>query len=70
MTCAATDPELRDWFLWTSENGNTPSFVRKVAQAALIASLPDYELLRPVLIKLKRRYPEDRRSGHGDDATK
>lgn len=31
-------------------------FVRTVAEAALIACSPDYELLRPVLIELKRRY--------------
>ena len=37
---------------------NAPAFVRTVAEAALIACLPDYELLRPVLLELKRRYPE------------
>jgi hypothetical protein len=30
-------------------------FVRTVAEAVLIASSPDYELLRPVLLELKRR---------------
>ena len=65
-----TDPELSHWLRWASESGNTPSFVRTVAEAALIACTPDYLLLRPVLIELKLRYPEDRRSGHGDDATK
>jgi hypothetical protein len=55
---ANTDPELHDWLRWASEGGNTPSFVRKVAEAALIACTPDYVLLRPVLIDLKRRYPE------------
>ena len=33
-------------------------FVRTVAEAALIAYLPDYEMLRPVLLELKRRHPE------------
>jgi hypothetical protein len=32
--------------------------VRRVAEAALIACSSDYALLRPVLIELKRRYPE------------
>jgi len=32
-------------------------FVRTVAEATLIACSPDYELLRPVLLELKRRYP-------------
>jgi hypothetical protein len=55
MYSASTDPELRSWLHWASESGNTPSFVCKVAEAALIASLPDYEALRPVLLELKRR---------------
>jgi hypothetical protein len=33
-------------------------FVSKVADAASAACIPDYELLRPVLLELKRRYPE------------
>jgi hypothetical protein len=35
-----------------------PTFVRTVAEAALIACSPDYVLLRPVLVELKRRYQE------------
>jgi hypothetical protein len=70
MYSAATDPELRQWLRWASERGNTPAFVRTVAEAPLIACSPDYILMRPVLVELKRGYPEDRRSGHGDDATK
>ena len=33
-------------------------FVSKVADAASAACIPDYLLLRPVLLELKRRYPE------------
>ena len=33
-------------------------FVRTVAEAALIARSLGCELLRPVLVELKRRYPE------------
>jgi hypothetical protein len=62
MYSAATDPELRDWLRWGAEEGNAPSFVRKVAEAALIACSADYELLRPVLLVLKRQHPE---TGHG-----
>ncbi len=58
MDCANTDPELRDWLHWASESAKTPVFVRTVAEAALGACVPDYALLRPVLIELKRRYPE------------
>jgi hypothetical protein len=59
MDSANTDPELRQWLCWAFESGKVPMFVRTVAEAALIACLPDYELLRPVLLELKRRYPED-----------
>jgi len=33
-------------------------FLRKVAEAAAIACSPDFELLRPVLVELRRRHPE------------
>ena len=55
MASAVIDPELRDWLRWASESGNTPMFVRSVAEAALVACTPDYVLLRPVLVELKRR---------------
>jgi hypothetical protein len=58
MDSARTDPELSQRLRRASERGNTPVFVRRVAEAALIASSPDYVLLRPVLLELKRRYPE------------
>ena len=45
MDSAHTDRELHDWLRWASESGNTPMFVRKVAEAALMACSPDYELL-------------------------
>ncbi len=55
---ALGDPELRDWLHWASNRVNVPSFVRKVVEAALFACASDYVLLRPVLVELKRRYPE------------
>ena len=58
MDSANTDLEMREWLRWAAEGGNAPMFVRLVAEAALVACSPDYELLRPVLIELKRRYPE------------
>lgn len=58
MDSAFTDPELRDWLNWADDESKVPAFVRTVAKAALIACSPDYELLRPVLVELKRRYPE------------
>jgi len=56
-SAAPADPELSQWLRWASERGNTPTFVRTVAEAALMACSPDYVLLRPVLVELKRRYP-------------
>lgn len=53
------DPELNQWIRWASEPGNAPMFVRTVAEAALMAGSPDFVLLQPELIELKRRYPED-----------
>jgi hypothetical protein len=58
MDSARIDPELSRWLRWASERGNTPMFVRTVAEADLIACLPDYALLRPVLLELKPRNPE------------
>jgi len=34
-----------------------PTFVKTVAEAAFIADLLDYALLRPVLLQLKRQTP-------------
>jgi len=58
MDSAHTDPELNHWLLWAAEQGHTPSFVRTVAEAARMACIPDFVLLRPVLLELKRRYTE------------
>jgi hypothetical protein len=33
-------------------------FVRMVADAACLACMPDFEMLRPVLVALKRQHPE------------
>jgi len=57
MDSPHTDPELHLWLRWASESGRTPMFVREVVEAALIASLPHYELLRPLMVEHKRRYP-------------
>ena len=55
---ATTDPELRDWIRWASDSGEVPIFVRTIADAASIADLRNYALLRPVLLELKRRRPQ------------
>jgi hypothetical protein len=61
MDSLHSDLELRNWLHWAEEEGKVPMFVRTVATAARMACMPDYELLRPVVVELKRRYPEDLR---------
>jgi hypothetical protein len=55
---ALDDPELFGWLHWASRGGNVPSFVRTLVEAAIYACTSDYALLRPMLLELKRRYPE------------
>jgi hypothetical protein len=40
-----------------SESGETPNFIRTIAEAAFLADAPSYALLRPVLLELKREKP-------------
>jgi hypothetical protein len=58
---APGDPELFGWLSWASGSGHVPSFVRALAEAASCACEGDYDLLRPVLLEMRRRYPE---TGH------
>jgi len=58
MDSANTNPEVRQGLRWASESGKVPTFVRTVADVALIASSADYVLIRPVLLEWKHRYPE------------
>ena len=51
MYSAYTDSELRDWLRAVSENGS--GFLRTIAEAAFLADLPHYAILRPALVKLK-----------------
>lgn len=54
---AATDPDLTEWLRWASESGEVPSFVQALVEAAFLADLWNYALLRPALLKLKRKHP-------------
>jgi hypothetical protein len=51
MVFPRTDDELQNWLRWELENGS--SFLRAIAEAALVADLKHYNLLRPVLLGLK-----------------
>ena len=54
---AYTDNELREWLVWLS-SANVSSFLRAISEAASLADLKDYALLRPTLVELKQKYPE------------
>ncbi len=54
---ANADPELTDWLRWASESGETPGFIRAITETAFLTNLPNYTLLRPVLLELKRQRP-------------
>ena len=51
MDSASTDPELHDWLVLAEEHGS--NFIRALAEAALVADLKHYTLLRPGLLKVK-----------------
>jgi len=53
---AFTDEELHEWLIWADEKGS--SFLRVISEAAFVADSRNYNLLRPVLLKLKAMYPE------------
>jgi len=57
---ASTDTELKDWLFWAQKRG---SFLRTIAEAAFIADSKHYEVLRPVLLKLKELHPASRQLG-------
>jgi hypothetical protein len=44
---AHTDPELRGWLRWASESGRVPTFVRTIAEAALVAFRADAAFAKP-----------------------
>ena len=54
---ASTDNELHDWLVWADEHGT--SFLHAIAEAAFASDLKHYRLLRPVLLNLKKMYPEN-----------
>ena len=51
MVFPRTDDELQNWLRWELENGSSP--LRAIAEAALVADLKHYNLLRPVRLGLK-----------------
>lgn len=51
----AADEELHDWLRWANETGS--AFLRSITDAALAADLKHYNLLRPILLELKKEWP-------------
>jgi hypothetical protein len=60
---ATTDPGLGAWLRWASASGDAPSFLRAIAEAAFLADLPSYALLRPVLLRLKLENSDTNQEG-------
>src|SRR5271170_588350 len=54
---ASADNELYDWLISAREHGT--SFLHAIAEAAFLSDLKHYRVLRPVLLNLKKMYPED-----------
>jgi len=55
LCSAYTDSELHDWLRWTDEHGTR--FLCAIAEAAFIADLKHYALLRQILLELKTEWP-------------
>jgi len=49
------DPELLEWLAKANQDGG--GFVSAIARAALVADWENYPLLRPLLIRLRAKYP-------------
>jgi hypothetical protein len=54
---ASADNELHDWLIWAREHGT--SFLHAISEAAFLSDLKHYRMLRPVLLNLKKMYPEN-----------
>jgi hypothetical protein len=56
------DADLIHWIRW-GESGNAGAFIQTVCEAALVADIPHYLVLRPALLEFMRQHPiESRRS--------
>lgn len=57
MCSFRNDEELQDWFCWQQEH--ECRFIRALIRAVEIANLQAYNLLRPALLQLKEKYPQE-----------
>lgn len=56
MIAQDDDPELLEWLAKASQDGG--GFVGSVARAGLVADFENYPLIRPLLMTLRRKYPQ------------
>lgn len=56
MCSAYNDVELLGWLRWSVESG--PGFLRKIAEGAFMCDLKSYNLIRHVLLELKKDWPQ------------
>lgn len=64
---AIDDKELYDWLAGAAGLRSWPeagSFVRTIAEAAFRADSGNYDILRPVLVQLKAKYPKYGKEPH------
>lgn len=55
MIAQSDDPELLEWLVNAQTYGG--SLVSAVARAALVADDDNYEMLRPVVLHMRAKYP-------------
>jgi len=55
MLSVYEDADLYDWLRW-AEDAHASNFLRAIAEAAFIADLKHYALLRPILLELKTQW--------------
>lgn len=56
MIAQEDDPELLEWLAKANQDGG--GFVSSLARAGLVADFQNYPILRPVLIEMRKKYPQ------------
>jgi hypothetical protein len=56
LIAGCDDPELLEWLAKANFQGG--GFVSSVARAALVADFTNYPLIRPLVIELRKKYPQ------------
>jgi len=56
LIAQSDEPEMLEWLAKASQNGG--GFVSSVARAGLVADFTNYPLIRPLLMELRKKYPQ------------